>query len=326
MKVDLADLDAFAAVARARGFREGARASGGSASGLSEAVRRLEAQLGVRLLHRTTRSVTPTEAGERLLERLGPALSEVENALDVVNRFRDKPAGTLRLNVPISAARLVLPAILPGFLAAYPEIRVEVIAEDSFVDVLAAGCDAGIRYDERLEQDMIAIPIGPRTQRFATAAAPAYLDRRSRPKHPRDLLNHACLRGRFSSGAMPPWEFERNGQVLRLDPDGPLLVRAGAGTELAIDAAIAGVGVIQLFEDWLRPHLDSGALEPILESWWPRFTGPFLYYSGRRLVPAPLRAFIDFVKVSGDRRPARRDAPDKRGMRATATSKRRPRS
>lgn len=165
MKVDLGDLNAFVAVARAKGFRDGARASGGSASGLSEAVRRLETQLGVRLLNRTTRSVVLTEAGASLLARLGPALTEVESALDIVNGFRDRPAGTLRLNVPVSAARLVLPSIVPGFLAAYPGIRLEVVAEESFVDVLAAGCDAGIRYDERLEQDMIAVPIGPRLQR-----------------------------------------------------------------------------------------------------------------------------------------------------------------
>ncbi len=299
MKVDLGDLNAFVAVARARGFREGARASGGSASGLSEAVRRLETQLGVRLLHRTTRSVAPTEAGARLLERLGPALNEVEAAVDVVDGFRDGPSGVLRLNVPISAARLVLPAIVPPFLAAYPEIRLEVIAEDSFVDLPAAGCDAGIRYDERLEQDMIAVPIGPRVQRFATAAAPAYLDRRGRPAHPRELLGHDCLRGRFSSGAaMAPWEFERDGEVVRVEPEGPLLVRLGAATDLAVEAAIAGTGIIYLFEDWLRPHLDSGALEPLLEAWWVRFSGPFLYYSGRRLLPAPLRAFVDFIKAT----------------------------
>src|ERR1700741_3416083 len=227
MKVDLADLNAFMAVARAGGFRDGARASGASASALSEAVRRLEAQFGVRLLHRTTRSVAPTEAGERLLERLGPALSEVEAALDVVNGFRDRPAGTLRLNVPVSAVRLVLPAIVPQFLAAYPEIRLEVIAEESFVDVLAAGCDAGIRYDERLEQDMIAVPIGPRVQRFAAAAAPAYLDRHGRPKHPRELLGHACLRGRFSSGTTAPWEFERDGEVVCVETTGPLVAQPG---------------------------------------------------------------------------------------------------
>src|SRR5580692_12343349 len=197
MKANLADLNAFVSVARAGGFRDGARSSGGSASGLSESVRRLETQLGLRLLNRSTRSVVPTEAGQRLLERLGPALNEVEAAIDAVHGLRDRPAGTLRLNVPVSAARLALPSIVPGFLAAYPDIRLEVIANESFVDVLAAGCDAGIRYVERLEQDMIAVPIGPRQQRFATVASPAYLDRRSRPAHPRDLLAHACLCGRF---------------------------------------------------------------------------------------------------------------------------------
>lgn len=298
MKTDLGDLNAFVAVARAKGFRDGARLSGVSASGLSEAIRRLEAQLGVRLLNRTTRSVAPTEAGQRLLDRLGPALTEVEAALDVVNGFRDRPAGTLRLNVPVSAARLTLPAIVPRFLAAYPDIRMEVMVDDSFVDVLAEGCDAGIRYDERLEQDMIAVPIGPRVQRFAAAAAPTYLDRRGRPKHPRELLDHDCIRGRFSSGVSPPWEFERNGEVVRIDPSGSLLVGIGGGADLAVEAAIAGTGIIHVFEDWLRPLLDSGKLEPVLEPWWQRFSGPFLYYPGRRLVPAPLRAFIDFVKAT----------------------------
>ena len=219
----------------------------------------------------------------------------MDAALDVVNGFRDRPAGTLRLNVPVSAARLVLPRIVPPFLAAYPDILLEVIAEDSFVDMLAAGCDAGIRYDERLEQDMIAVPIGPREQRFATAAAPAYLARHGRPEHPRDLLNHACLRGRFASGAMNAWEFEQDGEVLTVDPTGPLIVRVGAATDLAVDAAVAGTGIIHLFEDWLRPYLDRGALEPVLQAWWPRFSGPFLYYPGRRYLPAPLRAFVDFV-------------------------------
>jgi DNA-binding transcriptional LysR family regulator len=295
MAADLSDLAAFMAVARAGGFRDGARASGSSASSLSEAVRRLEVRLGVRLFTRSTRSVAPTEAGARLLERLGPALGEVEAALDVVNRFRDRPAGTLRLNVPVSAARLVLPAIVPPFLAAYPDIHLDVIAEDDFVDVLAAGCDAGIRYDERLEQDMIAVPIGPRRQRFATAASPAYLDRHGRPSHPRELLSHTCLRGRFTSGAMTAWEFERDGEILRVDPTGPLIVRAGAATDLAVDAAVAGTGIIHLFEDWLRPYLDSGALLPVLEPWWQVFSGPFLYYPGRRHLPAPLRAFVDFI-------------------------------
>jgi DNA-binding transcriptional LysR family regulator len=297
MKADLADLDAFLAVARTGGFREAARVSGKSPSTLSEAVRRLESGLGVRLLHRTTRSVAPTEAGTRLLERLPAALGEVAAAIDAATGLGNGPAGTLRLNVPVSAARLVLPAIVPGFLVAFPDVRLEIVAEDGLVDMLVSGCDAGIRYDERLEQDMIAVPIGPRIQRFATAAAPAYLDRRGRPEHPRDLLSHACLLGRFTSGAMTsPWEFERDGEIVRIETQGPLIVSVGAATDLAVDMAVAGVGVITLFEDWLRPHLSSGALEPVLEDWWQPFTGPFLYYSGRRLVPPPLRAFLDHIR------------------------------
>ena len=299
MDIDLSDLNAFLAVANAKGFREAARATGRSASGLSESVRRLENQLGVRLLNRTTRSVVPTELGLQLISRLRPALSEVKSALDVVTGIGERPAGTLRLNVPVSAARLVLPAIIPRFLAAYPEIQLEIFAEESFVDILAAGCDAGIRYEERLEQDMIAVPIGPRTQRFATAASPDYLDRRGRPQHPRDLLNHACLRGRFSGRAPSPWEYRRGEEVVRVDPNGPLTVQLGAATDLLVDAAIAGTGILTLFEDWLRPHFNSGALEPVLEPWWQTFTGPFLYYPGRRYLPAPLRAFVDFVKAEG---------------------------
>jgi DNA-binding transcriptional LysR family regulator len=299
MDADLRDLFAFLAVVRAGGFREGARASGLSASRLSESVRRLEARLGVRLLHRTTRSVSPTEAGARLAERLSPALGEVEAALDVVNHYRDRPAGTLRLNVPATAARLVLPSIVAPFLKAYPEIRLDVIVDESLVDLLAAGCDAGIRYDERLEKDMIAVPIGPRIQRMATAAAPAYLEAHGRPQHPRDLLAHACLRGQFASGVIPTWEFERDGEIVRVDPGGPLLVRLGAAADLAVAAAVEGLGIIHLFEAWLQPQLDSGALVPVLEPWWQDFTGPYLYYPGRRHLPAPLRAFVDFVKAGG---------------------------
>ncbi|POR67325.1 LysR family transcriptional regulator [Pseudomonas syringae] len=297
MTTDIQDLLAFVAVVNARGFREAARLSGKSASSLSDAIRRMEARLGVRLLNRTTRSVAPTEAGARLMERIVPALGEVESALDVVNDFRDRPSGTLRLNVPVSAARLVLPSIITPFLQTYPDIRLEVVTEESFVDMLAAGCDAGIRYDERLEQDMIAVPIGPRFQRFATAASPAYLQARGRPEHPRDLLAHACLRGKFPSGVIPLWEYERDGETVKVDPTGPLTVRIGGAFDLTVQAAIDGLGVVHLFEDWLRPHLDSGALEPILEPWWQRFTGPYLYYPGRRYLPSPLRAFIDFINT-----------------------------
>jgi DNA-binding transcriptional LysR family regulator len=295
--MELNDLAAFVSVARAGGFRDAARIGGVSASSLSIAVRRLETKLGLRLLNRTTRSVAPTEAGQRLIEKLTPLFSEMDAALDVLNGFRDTPTGTLKLNVPSSTARAILPGVIAPFLKAYPDIRVEVMVEDGFVDVLAVGCDAGIRYDERLEQDMIAIPIGPRVQRFATAAAPGYLDRHGRPQHPRELLEHVCLRGQFAGGATPMWHFERDGETLILDPIGRLVVRPAAAFDLSISAALDGVGVIHLFEDILRPHLKSGALEPILLPWWQSFSGPFLYYPGHRHVPAPLRAFVDFIRA-----------------------------
>lgn len=296
MPTELDDLSSFASVVRAGGFREASLASRSSASALSGAVRRLEERVGVRLLNRTTRSVAPTEAGQRLYERLGPALAELESSVESLNAFRDSPAGTLRLNVPANIARTVLPAIVAPFLQAYPDIRLEITAEDSFVDLLAAGADAGIRYDERLEQDMMALPIGPRTQRFAAAAAPAYCAERGAPEHPRDLLRHNCLRGRFSGGLMPVWEFEKAGEAFRVDAPARLVTRPGATSELLIDAAVSGLGVVYIFEDWLAAHLASGALVPVLADWWATFPGPFLYYPGRRLVPAPLRAFIDFVK------------------------------
>jgi DNA-binding transcriptional LysR family regulator len=295
MATDLHDLAAFLAVAKGSGFREAARTSGTPASTLSVAVSRLETQLGVRLLNRTTRSVTLTEAGARLLDKLVPALGEVEAALDVVNGFRDSPAGTLRLNVPGAVARTVLPPIAADFLKAYPDIQMEVTVDDKFVDVLAVGADAGIRYDERLEQDMIAVPIGPRIQRFAAAAAPDYLARHGTPRHPRQLLDHAYIRQRFASGAMIPCEFERDGKVVKLDPVARLVVTAGAA-DMGIGAAEAGLGIVSLFEEWLQPSFDSGRLVPVLKSWWPSFSGPFLYYPSRRFMPAPLRAFVDFIK------------------------------
>ncbi|WP_229260412.1 LysR family transcriptional regulator [Duganella alba] len=292
----MADLATFALVVQHQGFRQAARASGQSASALSESMRRLENQLGIRLLVRTTRSVTPTEAGTLLLGRLRPALNEVASALDVLNDLRDSPRGTLKLNVPVSAARFFLQDIVNRFMQAYPEILVEIVVDNNFVDVVASGCDAGVRYGERLEQDMIAVPIGPRVERFAVAASPDYLKRRGTPAHPRDLLEHACMRGRFLSGTIYAWEFERDGQKLSLEPTGPLIVTPTV-SDLSISAAIAGHGIIYLFEEWLKPYMTSGQLQPILEDWWPSFPGPFLYYSGRRHLPAPLRAFVDFIQA-----------------------------
>ena len=291
------DLAAFALVAKHQGFRQAARSSGQSASALSEALRRLEQQLGIRLLERSTRSVTPTAAGVLLLARLRPALDEVSNALDVLNDLRDSPRGSLRLNVPVSAARFFLVPMVDQFLRAYPQIRVELVVDNNFVDVVASGCDAGIRYGERLEQDMIAIPIGPRTQRFAVAGSPSYLARRGVPAHPRELLQHDCLLGKFLSGAIPPWEFERDGQKVSVEPGGPIVVTPTA-FDFAVSLAIAGHGLVYLFEEWLQPHIDAGQLQPVLQDWAMPFPGPFLYYAGRRHLPAPLRAFIDFVQAN----------------------------
>lgn len=294
---DFADLDAFTAVARARGFRGAASVRGVSASSLSEAVRRLEARLGVRLLNRTTRSVTPTEAGQKLLERLTPALADVAQALDEVNAFRDSPTGTLRLNVPTVVARVILPRMLPRFLAAHPGVSVEVTAEDTFVDVLAAGFDAGVRYDERMEKDMIAVPLaGP--QRFMVVGSPGYFAAHGRPVHPREVLDHACIRHRFPSGVSHAWEFEKDGEVIRISPSGPLI---STSIDLELASCLAGVGLIATFEDFVAGDLAAGRLESVLDDWLPPFTGPLLYYPSRRHMPAPLRAFVDFVKAEKTR-------------------------
>jgi DNA-binding transcriptional LysR family regulator len=289
---DLTDLKAFVAVTAARGFRNAAATRGVSASSLSEAVRRLEQQLGVRLLNRTTRSVTPTEAGQRLFERLSPAFGEISTALDAVNLFRNSPTGTLRLNVPSIAAREILPALLSRFLAAHPGITVEVASNDTFIDILAAGFDAGIRYDERLERDMIAVPIGPPMQRMIAAASPSYLHRHGEPRHPDELVRHACIGHRFESGVLAIWEFARGSETVRIMPNGPLIASV---IELQRRAAIDGLGIVYSFDEFLRPALDDGTLVPILHDWWQSFTGPRLYYASREHMPAPLRAFVDFV-------------------------------
>jgi DNA-binding transcriptional LysR family regulator len=289
---DLSDLKAFVAVTQARGFRQAALTRGVSPSTLSEAVRRLEQQLGVRLLNRTTRSVTPTEAGQRLFERLAPAFGEITSALDTVNLFRESPTGTLRLNVPLIAAREILPQLLSRFLAAHPGITLEISSDNNFIDILAAGYDAGIRYEERLERDMIAVPIGPRTQHFVAAAAPSYLAAHGTPQHPRDLIKHACIGHRFDSGVLATWEFKRGSEVVRIDPNGPLIA---SEIELQRSAAIDGLGIVYSFDEFLRPAIERGELVPILEPWWQSFSGPFLYYPSRTHMPGPLRAFVDFV-------------------------------
>ncbi len=290
---DLDDLDAFAAIVRAGGFRVAAARRGVSASALSEALRRLEAKLGVRLINRTTRAMTLTDAGAQLYERLAPALGEVSAALDAVNSFRDSPVGTLRLNVPTIVARMILPPLVSQFLHEHPGVIVEITAEDTFIDVLAAGFDAGVRYDERLERDMIAVPLAPRQQRFVLAGAPSYFAVHGRPKHPSEVLDHAVIRHRFASGVSHPLEFEKDGEIVRVVPEGPLVSNA---IEIEVAAAIEGLGLIATFEEFLAAPLASGTLESVLDDWLPPFSGPFLYYHSRRHMPGPLRAFVDFLK------------------------------
>jgi DNA-binding transcriptional LysR family regulator len=291
---DLSDLDAFVAVASARSFRGAAKLRNVSPSALSEAVRRLEARLDVRMLNRTTRSVTPTSAGQALLERLAPAFREVSDAVDAIYRDAKGEGGTLRLNVPSAVADLVLPDIVPRFMAAHPAITMDITAENNFVDVLAEGFDAGIRYDERLERDMIAIPIGPRTQRFVTAASPAYLAEHGVPIHPEHLVNHECIRFRFSSGVVHVWEFEKEGTTFKIMPEGRLIANR---IELQVAGGVAGLGIVRTFEGFLARALKSGELVEILEDWSEHFSGPYLYYASRRQMPGPLRAFVDFVKA-----------------------------
>jgi DNA-binding transcriptional LysR family regulator len=237
--------------------------------------------------------VTPTEAGQRLLERIAPALDDISGALDTLNSFRDSPTGTLRLNVPTIVTQRVLPPLAARFLAAHPGITLEVTTNDTFIDVLAAGFDAGIRYDESIARDMIAVPLGPRVQRFVAAASPGYLAARGTPRHPTDLLQHACIGHRFQSGVLAAWGFVRKGKTVRITPSGPLVASM---IDLELHAAEAGLGLIYTFDEYLRPSIDRGTLVPVLEEWWQSFSGPFLYYPSRTHMPAPLRAFVDFLK------------------------------
>ncbi len=289
---EFSDLDAFVAIVRHRNFRRAARERGVSASTLSQSVRDLEERLGVRLLNRTTRSVTPTEAGMRLAARLQPIFSEMNEALDEVNGFRDTPTGTLRLNVP-GAAQPILAPLAARFLNQYPGIRLKITVDNNFVDVFAEGFDAGIRYDESLALDMIALPIGP-AQRYAVVASPDHVRRHGAPERPEDLLTRPCIRHRFLSGAMLPWEFEKDGQVVKIDAEAVLVTNS---PDIAIRAAEDGLGWYATFESFVSPSIAAGRLVETLQSWCPYFPGPSLYYPSRRHMPAALRAFIDFIRL-----------------------------
>lgn len=294
-KPDLSELDAFACVARHRSFKKAALECGVSASALSHAMRTLETRLDVRLLNRTTRSVTPTEAGEQLLQRLAPALREISDALDQINDFRDVPRGTLRLNVPRPAARLLLAPLFARFLAAYPQIRLEVVTDDGLVDIVAGGFDAGIRFGESLAQDMIAVPLGP-PLRLIVVAAPMYAARRGLPQQPQELKQHACIGRRFPSGAVYAWEFSQGGSSLAVAVDGPLLLD---DDDLILRAALDGIGLAYVYEAQAQESIEQGRLLRVLEAWCPPMSGFFLYYPSRRQMPVSLRLFIAMLRDSG---------------------------
>jgi DNA-binding transcriptional LysR family regulator len=291
MSVDLRDLQAFVAVARTRNFRRAALEQRVSVSSLSQRLRELEERLGVRLMNRTTRSVGLTEAGELLLARVGPAMSDVGDALDQVRGLRGVPSGRLRINAPPPAIDLVLAPMAAPFLRAYPQINLEIVSDSSFVDIVATGFDAGVRYGEHLAQDMIAVSLGP-PQRYAVVASPQYIAQHGRPKHPKDLLNHSAIRTRFGSGGMPDWEFEKAGRVIKVSPPGKLIASYPG---LARRAALDGVGFWPTFEGYVREEVRSGVLVSVLDDWCAPFPGPFLYYASRRQPPPALGAFIAFV-------------------------------
>lgn len=292
-RLDLHALDSFAAVARHRNFRRAATERGVSASTLSQAMRALEARMGVRLLNRTTRSVALTDAGAALLQRLGPALTEIGEAVDEARSAQAEPSGSLRINAPEPAVHLVLAPLIAEFLSLHPAVRVELIAETSFVDIVASGFDAGVRWGESLAQDMVAVSLSP-PQRYALVAAPALIARLGAPTHPRDLLNLPCLRNRYPSGASPAWEFDKAGETVRVDPTGPLVSNS---IHQLLHAALSGLGFLLIFDGYVEDHLRRGDLVEVLADWSEPFPGPFLYYPSRRALPSPLRAFVDFVQA-----------------------------
>ena len=292
MRAGLTDLSAFVAVATHRSFSRAAAELGLSPSALSHTVRGLEERMDLRLLNRTTRSVAPTEAGERLLERLRPALRDIADALEDANIFRDKPAGRLRLNVPRSAAVLLLAPVITRFVQTYPEMQLEIATEGRFVDIVAAGFDAGVRFGESVERDMVAVRISA-DLRMAVVGSPDYLRTHPRPRKPHDLTDHACIRFRLPGGSLYRWEFEKAGEAMEVEVDGPLIL---GDQELMLGAAIDGAGLAMVLEPHARPHLHAGRLKRVLADWCPPFPGYFLYYPSRRQVPAGLRAFIDMMR------------------------------
>lgn len=288
------DLAAFATIARARSFTAAAAELGVSPSALSHTMRGLENRLGVRLLARSTRSVAPTEAGEALLERLGPALDRIEEGLEALSEWRDGAAGVVRLTTFGWIASHLLSDRLPEFLRLHPDIIVEVNVEDGLTDIVASGFDAGIRLGESVQKDMIAVRVGP-PLRTLVVARPDYWERHGRPGHPHDLHNHACVCYRPpTSGRLLPWDFEKDGRELRMHVSGPLICHAW---DLALATVRTGLAVGWHMEPDVAEDIAAGRLEQVLADWCQPFPGAFLYHTSRRQVPTPLRALIDFLKV-----------------------------
>jgi DNA-binding transcriptional LysR family regulator len=295
MQLDnLSHLAVFAAVARLGSFRKAAAELSLSASAASYAVRTLEDRLGVGLFNRTTRSVSLTEAGRHLLERLQPALGSVSSALEEMNLFRASPSGTLRINTFRDAALVVVAPLVERFLRMYPDIQLDIVSDDGLVDIVGMGFDVGIRYEESVPEDMVAVPVGPE-QRFVVIGSPAYIARRGEPKHPDDLMRHDCIRYRFRSGAFYKWELAKDGVQLQLDVPGRLSV---GDSELILRAALDGVALGFLPEHKVRALVAEGKLVCVLKDWCPPMAGMMMYYPRQRQMTSALRAFIDLARAA----------------------------
>jgi len=298
----LTELEAVLAVARRRSFRAAAIELGMSTSALSHTVAALETRLGVRLFNRTTRSVSLSEAGEQFVAGVAPAMHAIRGAMEQASSRRHTTAGTLRINTSAGAARQVFAPIVLEYLRRYPEMMVDIVTDGRLVDIVADGFDAGIRVAESLPQDMIAVPFGP-AQRLLVVGAPAYFARHPPPRSPADLSAHRCIRYRLASGTIWRWEFERRGESLAVDVQGPLTLD---DTTLMLEAARAGVALAYLSEWNVADDLAEGRLQQVLEDWTPPFDGLCLYYPGRRHVPAGLRALIELIREKRDAGGARR--------------------
>ncbi|MFN6993972.1 MAG: LysR family transcriptional regulator [Aquincola tertiaricarbonis] len=290
----LPDLDVFAAVARHRSFRAVATQRDVSVSLISQTIRRLEDQLGVALLTRTTRSVTPTAAGLALLAQLEPGLAMIQKAVEELNAHRGSPLGSLRINAPAPVAQFLLAGLAARFLAQHPGVSIEITADAAKADIVRDGFDAGVRIDKDLQQDMVAVRIGA-PQRYAVVGSPAYFSRRPMPKSPRDLAGHDCIRRRFPAGGLQPWDFQR--RHLATEIAEPRLVVNDA--QVAVNAAVAGAGLAYVHEKYVERELAAGQLVRVLEGWSPGIGPPYLYYPRQRFLSAALRAFVDFARAAG---------------------------